>query len=65
MGKSEVCRSCGRKLSGQTKENNPWYPFCSQRCRWVDLGKWFDQEYRLSEGKSASLEANSDKSRGK
>ena len=26
---------------------NPWRPFCSQRCRNVDLGAWASGEYRL------------------
>ena len=26
---------------------NPWRPFCSQRCRDVDLGAWASGEYRL------------------
>lgn len=23
------------------------YPFCSDRCRWVDLNKWFQGEYAI------------------
>lgn len=23
------------------------FPFCSQRCRYVDLGKWLDEGYRV------------------
>jgi endogenous inhibitor of DNA gyrase (YacG/DUF329 family) len=23
------------------------YPFCSARCRWVDLGRWFRGEYHI------------------
>ena len=23
------------------------YPFCSERCRMVDLGKWFREEYSI------------------
>lgn len=26
---------------------NPWRPFCSQRCRQVDLGAWANEEFRL------------------
>jgi len=26
-----------------------WKPFCSERCRLVDLGHWFDGNYRISE----------------
>jgi endogenous inhibitor of DNA gyrase (YacG/DUF329 family) len=22
-------------------------PFCSDRCRWIDLGRWFRGEYRV------------------
>ncbi|NIA07577.1 MAG: DNA gyrase inhibitor YacG [Actinobacteria bacterium] len=52
MTKDEFCRTCGRKLPARAKEKSPCYPFCSQRCHWVDLGKWFNQEYRLAEGKA-------------
>jgi endogenous inhibitor of DNA gyrase (YacG/DUF329 family) len=24
-------------------------PFCSPRCRLIDLGKWFNEEYRVSD----------------
>lgn len=24
------------------------FPFCSKRCKLIDLGKWFDEDYRLS-----------------
>ena len=24
------------------------FPFCSERCRLLDLGKWFDEEHRIS-----------------
>ncbi|MHC4776802.1 MAG: DNA gyrase inhibitor YacG [Planctomycetota bacterium] len=24
------------------------FPFCSQRCRLVDLGRWLDEKYRVS-----------------
>jgi endogenous inhibitor of DNA gyrase (YacG/DUF329 family) len=26
----------------------PWGPFCSQRCRLIDLGQWFNEEHRIS-----------------
>jgi endogenous inhibitor of DNA gyrase (YacG/DUF329 family) len=25
-----------------------WGPFCSKRCRLLDLGKWFNEEHQLS-----------------
>jgi endogenous inhibitor of DNA gyrase (YacG/DUF329 family) len=24
------------------------FPFCGRRCRLLDLGKWFDEEYRVA-----------------
>jgi hypothetical protein len=26
---------------------DPQMPFCSERCRLIDLGKWADEEYRI------------------
>jgi uncharacterized protein len=28
---------------------NKWRPFCSERCRMIDLGKWAAEDYRLEE----------------
>ncbi|HEX3880319.1 MAG TPA: DNA gyrase inhibitor YacG [Bryobacteraceae bacterium] len=25
------------------------FPFCSERCRLIDLGKWASEEYKISE----------------
>ncbi len=27
--------------------DNPFRPFCSERCRLLDLGKWLDEAYRI------------------
>ncbi len=27
--------------------NNPWRPFCSQRCREIDLGAWASERFAL------------------
>ena len=26
---------------------NPWRPFCSERCKMVDLGAWANESYRI------------------
>ncbi len=28
-------------------EGNDWRPFCSHRCRLLDLGAWIDEEYKV------------------
>jgi endogenous inhibitor of DNA gyrase (YacG/DUF329 family) len=38
------CPLC-RKLT--TWEENPWKPFCSERCKLIDLGKWSSEQYRV------------------
>lgn len=30
-------------------ENNPDRPFCCERCRMIDLGRWADEAYRIPE----------------
>jgi endogenous inhibitor of DNA gyrase (YacG/DUF329 family) len=27
--------------------SNPWRPFCSERCRNLDLGAWANEAYRV------------------
>ena len=46
-----VCPVCRKET---TRENNPFRPFCSERCRLVDLGKWASEEYRIA-GRSNDL----------
>ncbi len=30
-----------------TWEENTWRPFCSERCKFIDLGKWASEEYKV------------------
>jgi len=38
------CPRCGNPTE---YEGNPFRPFCSQRCKLVDLGTWLDESYRI------------------
>ena len=40
-----VCPQCG-KASAWTQAN-PYRPFCSERCKLVDLGQWASEAYRI------------------
>ncbi len=62
MSELEKCRSCGGKLLAGGEERNRWYPFCSERCRWADLGRWFNGEYRLTDREGAGEEPGVGKS---
>ena len=28
-------------------EDNPFRPFCSERCKLIDLGRWLGEQYRV------------------
>ncbi|MFO0950831.1 MAG: DNA gyrase inhibitor YacG [Isosphaeraceae bacterium] len=36
------CPTCGKAYEIQTLAELPSFPFCSDRCRLVDLGRWID-----------------------
>jgi endogenous inhibitor of DNA gyrase (YacG/DUF329 family) len=38
------CPQCRRETSW---EDNPWKPFCSERCQMIDLGHWAAEDYRV------------------
>ena len=45
------CPICDTPMPGNWQDY-PDYPFCSRRCRMVDLGRWLGEEYRVA-GKDA------------
>ena len=48
-----VCPVCKKE---SIWEGNPFRPFCSERCRLADLGKWAAEEYRISGRKAGEHE---------
>lgn len=41
---TSACPTCKKPAA---KQGNPRFPFCSERCRLIDLGRWIDEEYRI------------------
>lgn len=39
------CPLCGKAVG--TRSTNPAFPFCSSRCKLLDLGKWLGEDYRI------------------
>ena len=39
------CPTCGEPAT--YAPSNPWRPFCSERCRSIDLGAWASEAYRI------------------
>jgi endogenous inhibitor of DNA gyrase (YacG/DUF329 family) len=50
-----ACPTCGRELEWA---GAPFRPFCSERCRLIDLGGWFSEQ-RAIPGEGAPVDATS------
>ncbi len=54
------CPSCGMSVGRDEK----FFPFCSHRCRLIDLGRWLNEDYRVAvddrEDSEQSRESNHD-----
>tara|TARA_B100001093_G_scaffold496431_1_gene542046 strand:+ start:6414 stop:6614 length:201 start_codon:yes stop_codon:yes gene_type:complete len=44
-GRIVSCPTCKKENCYHT--GNPFRPFCSERCRLIDLGEWADEERRI------------------
>ncbi len=44
LPKTYPCPRCGIKTAWQ---DNTFKPFCSERCKIIDLGAWASEEYAL------------------
>lgn len=38
------CPTCGQQFESEAAKT---MPFCSERCRWIDLGRWLNEEHHL------------------
>ena len=41
------CPICERWMEGQSAAEWPEFPFCSRRCKTIDLGRWLGESYRI------------------
>jgi uncharacterized protein len=46
------CPTCGRSIPWS--EESPLRPFCSERCKLIDLGAWLSEERRIAGDDSAA-----------
>ncbi len=47
--KSPLCPICKKKPA-----EREFVPFCSEQCRLIDLGHWFDGKYQVAPGSDRS-----------
>jgi len=41
-----ACPQCKKETTWN--HSNCYRPFCSERCKMIDLGQWFSEDYRIS-----------------
>lgn len=39
------CPSCRKAITSES--DRKWLPFCSERCKLIDLGDWLNEEHRI------------------
>jgi uncharacterized protein len=52
------CPTCSSRFQIATIGELPSFPFCSERCRLIDLGRWIDGKYVLPGATSPSGSAD-------
>ncbi len=43
--KQVPCPTCGKPVAWSERQR--WRPFCSERCKLIDLGEWLDESRRI------------------
>jgi endogenous inhibitor of DNA gyrase (YacG/DUF329 family) len=60
--KKVKCPTCQKEVAWDT--NNPYRPFCSERCKLIDLGDWASESHRIPSNEPVSEEIfNQDKTK--
>ncbi|PTQ81200.1 hypothetical protein C8R21_11176 [Nitrosospira multiformis] len=54
------CPQCGKSIVWDN--SNPFRPFCSERCKLIDLGQWAAESYRIPDTRKDSEKQESDPS---
>ena len=47
------CPTCKKEVEW---EGNEWKPFCSERCKIIDLGEWASESYKVVQVDSSEEE---------
>ena len=56
--KQVACPTCKKLVAYDT--NNPYRPFCSERCKMIDLGDWANENYRIPDNKPPGVDDDLD-----
>ncbi len=56
MNKIVQCPQCAKSIEWVAEEK--FKPFCSQRCRVIDLGAWADDRYSIPDNQKTALDGD-------
>jgi len=59
MTRNIHCPTCGKAIVWD--KNNPYRPFCSERCKLIDLGEWASEKHRIPGEETNLNEGDEDK----
>jgi hypothetical protein len=54
MPRSVNCPVCGARVPWSA--SSPHRPFCSERCKLIDLGQWASEGYRIPQAQQPAAE---------
>jgi len=49
-----TCPTCKKTVAWSNESR--WKPFCSERCKLIDLGEWFEENNRISDQQESAQE---------
>jgi endogenous inhibitor of DNA gyrase (YacG/DUF329 family) len=55
--KAPSCQCPICRKEARPREENAAFPFCSARCKQIDLGHWLDERYRMPAEEAPADEA--------
>jgi endogenous inhibitor of DNA gyrase (YacG/DUF329 family) len=54
------CPICDRPIAAAALSELPDFPFCSPRCRLIDLGRWLGEAYQIPPATKGEAPADHD-----
>ena len=52
------CPLCGKAFAIERLDELPSFPFCTDRCKLIDLGRWIDGAYAIPAGPAIEPDAD-------
>ncbi|MBX3437898.1 MAG: DNA gyrase inhibitor YacG, partial [Planctomycetaceae bacterium] len=49
MIRPQTCPICDAELTTNAATQSPLFPFCSKRCKMIDLSRWMEGKYAVVE----------------